>query len=148
MAISRSLRRVLVLTIATISLLPLAAPAQAAITRYERTATGHINASRASSGVARLRVADGLAWLARQHSCAMARSQMLRHRPRITAGIARFRVLGENVGVAPDLDAVHRAFMASSGHRRNILGPRYREVGVGVCRDRYGSYWITHIFRG
>jgi uncharacterized protein YkwD len=45
--------------------------------------------------------------------------------------------LGENIAAATGADAspqaIVAAWMASSGHRRNILDPDYRDVGVGVA---------------
>lgn len=39
-------------------------------------------------------------------------------------------------------------WMESPGHRRNIMNARLRNVGVGVVRDRSGSYYGTAIFLG
>ena len=74
--------------------------------------------------------------------------------------------LGENVGRtrintkkkptdAQIIDAVLRlqdAFMASSGHRANMLDSRFTDIGVGavLCKPEGKSYhniWVTHAFR-
>jgi uncharacterized protein YkwD len=55
----------------------------------------------------------------------------------------------ENVGRSGDggtILATHRAFMASSGHRTNILNGRYTDVGIGVARDRGGEWFVVHAF--
>ncbi len=39
------------------------------------------------------------------------------------------------------VEALHRGFMASAGHRRNILGD-FDRVGVGVT-DADGRLWVT-----
>ena len=39
---------------------------------------------------------------------------------------------GENVGMGPTIDTLHRAFMASLHHRQNNLNGRFHRVGVGV----------------
>lgn len=36
--------------------------------------------------------------------------------------------------------------MNSSGHRKNILNPRWTAVGVGVARDQRGEYFVVHAF--
>ncbi|MGH2703523.1 MAG: CAP domain-containing protein [Actinomycetota bacterium] len=47
-----------------------------------------------------------------------------------------WQALGENVGVGGDVEALHRAFMDSPGHRTNFLGD-YERVGIG--RERRSS---------
>ncbi len=53
------------------------------------------------------------------------------------------KVLGENVGVAPNVDVMERAFMNSAEHRANILNPGYRYVTIYVIRDVTGYVWAT-----
>ncbi|MBV8929616.1 MAG: hypothetical protein JO152_10875, partial [Mycobacteriaceae bacterium] len=55
--------------------------------------------------------------------------------------------LGENVGVGPDVDGVHRAFMNSPRHRAGILSPRYHSMGIGIA-VRNGMVFIAQEFRG
>jgi len=35
----------------------------------------------------------------------------------------------------------------SSGHRRNMLG-RYKYIGIGTAKDRYGRIYYTQVFAG
>ena len=56
---------------------------------------------------------------------------------------------GENVGRVPDGGTVlslHNAFMASPGHRANILNSLYNGVGVGVDFDANGMLFVTFEF--
>jgi serralysin len=46
-----------------------------------------------------------------------------------------------------NVDALHRQFMTSSGHRANILNDRYEEVGVGLAGNTTNS-WTTENFAG
>ncbi len=41
-------------------------------------------------------------------------------------------------------EAVVNSWMNSSGHRANILNPRYRKIGIGYCQtdSGYGHYWV------
>jgi uncharacterized protein YkwD len=41
--------------------------------------------------------------------------------------------LGENVGYGPSVAAIEDAYMASSGHRANILASKWNGVGVGYA---------------
>ena len=142
------LSRLLILAVACCAFLAIAVPADAAITSYEKDATGRVNWSRYTNHVKTIGIADGLAWLARQHSCEMARNQKLYHSTNLTSKVSNWTYLGENVGVSWSLWDVHQAFMKSPKHRANVLNTHYREVGIGVCRDKYGNFWITQIFRG
>ena len=57
--------------------------------------------------------------------------------------------VGENVGCGNSgqgvVELVHRALMASPGHRANILGD-YNQIGVGVSFDAGGTMWVTQNF--
>ncbi len=53
--------------------------------------------------------------------------------------------LGENVGRGGSIEAIHRAFMNSSGHRNNILDPAFTHLGVGVAKGSAGVF-VVHVF--
>jgi uncharacterized protein YkwD len=40
----------------------------------------------------------------------------------------------------------NNGFMASSGHRSNVLGPSFEAVGVGVYKSSTGGWWVTEVF--
>jgi hypothetical protein len=52
---------------------------------------------------------------------------------------------GENVGVGPDVQSVHQAFMNSPGHRENILFPYFTELGTGTAWSK-GNVYVTEIY--
>jgi uncharacterized protein YkwD len=59
-------------------------------------------------------------------------------------GYTGWSALGENIaGGYPTADAVVAGWMASPGHRANILSPRFTEMGVGrvTAAGTYGTYW-------
>jgi uncharacterized protein YkwD len=101
---------------------------------------------RAPAGLAALRVNQSLSTIARAHSYAMARKQILAHTPNLGSKVSGWTFLGENVGVGPSLRTLNVAFMRSTAHRQNIMCRCYRQIGVGVVRDSRGYYWVTHIF--
>jgi uncharacterized protein YkwD len=51
---------------------------------------------------------------------------------RMTAGGVVFRAAGENLALAQTVERAHNGLMNSPGHRRNILDPNFRRVGIGV----------------
>lgn len=40
----------------------------------------------------------------------------------------------------------HQDLMASEGHRGNILGPGFTDLGVGLAANSQGDFWITELF--
>ena len=50
--------------------------------------------------------------------------------------------LAENVGYGPSIAAVEDQFMASSGHRANLLGTSWDAVGVGYARSGSRHYVV------
>ena len=87
-----------------------------------------------------------LTLVARAQALRMANSGTLFHNPRLRTAVSNWRWVGENVGYGPTVLAVHRAFMASPGHRANILDRDYTQVGVGVVR-RGSRVWVAEVFR-
>ena len=129
-------------------------PADAA-TRKERKIERRLhNRSRANHGRRGLKLVPRLNRIARKHSLRMARQDDLHHNSRLVRQVRnmRWRRLGENVGVAPGmgrgtLRAIHRAFLKSPSHRRNVMLRRFRRMGVGVVRQS-GKVWVTVVFMG
>ena len=139
---------IVLVTLLFVGLVP--SPASAA-TALEKQMLRHTNASRDRHGLKPLRLDAGRTSKAHRHSAAMARAGELYH----TGDPADFYLRGvrwsrwgENVGRSTGkLDGLQDAFMASPVHRSNILGSRYKRVGVGVVR-RGGAHWVTLFFFG
>jgi len=120
----------------------LAIPAQAGT---EGAFLSKINASRAAAGLAPVSVHSDLTPDARTHSAEMMAAGDIYHTSPLSAVASGWEALAENVGAGPSVDSLHAAFMASSGHRRNILGD-YNYVGIGVSQSDSGQLWVTVIF--
>jgi uncharacterized protein YkwD len=62
----------------------------------------------------------------------------------VVAGYTPWRALAENIAAGqPTPQEVVNAWMASTGHRTNILNATYRDTGVGVAfGGTYGIYWV------
>jgi uncharacterized protein YkwD len=58
-------------------------------------------------------------------------------------GYTGWAAIAENIAAGyPTPEAVVAGWMASPGHRANILEPSYTEIGVGmVTGGSYGTYW-------
>lgn len=106
-----------------------------------------INASRSSlAGAGALRPASDLAAVAARQAAAMAAAGAIFHNQELGTQVTGWEVVGENVGVGPDVDTLHAAFVDSPGHRANLLDARFTEIGVGIARSG-DSLWVVEVFR-
>ena len=153
-----SVRRLLVLLLLVGSLLALPVPATAG----PRTTAEFVrvtNAARRAHGLRPMTVSATLTKLARAHSGAMARRSAARYGGRcdgralwhndISRKAGRWVWLGQNVGcgtlgrdIKASVRAIQNAFMASPGHRRNILYRRATHFGVSTWITP-GVIWVT-----
>lgn len=125
-------------------------PAAAAPADDEAAFISAINQSRGANGLGGLSTDAAAANVARAWSGQMAGENLLHHNPNLRAEVEAYvttawQRLGENVGVGYSVSSLHDAFMASAGHRANILGD-YNRVGVGVVREPSGRIWVTVVF--
>jgi uncharacterized protein YkwD len=109
------------------------------------------NTSRLNHDIRMVGLNAEMSELARRHSLKMARQNRLFHTADPSSYYLKgmnWRYWGENVGVTggtvKDLQA---AFMASPGHRANILNKAFTKVAIGAVR-RDGALWVTVFFYG
>jgi len=117
---------------------------------FERSTLCLLNAERTSAGLYALSTRPTLSRAAAGYSAQMVRDSFFAHRapagPYLAGRLARAGYLshtasdwfvGENLAWATGTAATPRhlvaAWMASPGHRRNILEPTFRDIGVGVA---------------
>jgi uncharacterized protein YkwD len=68
------------------------------------------------------------------------------HHSSLPQGInVRWCSLGENVGMGASVNSIEQAYMASPGHRANILATRWNGVGVGYAK-RGNTIYTVHVF--
>lgn len=136
------------LAIALASTLMSIDPAAAATSteELERELVAMVNVERAKHGLGALAVRSDIVTVARAHARTMATQQRLHHNPDFSRQITGWQRVSENVGVGPNLDSIHKAFLASPGHRANILDDRVTEVGIGIVTAN-GRIWITQNYR-
>ncbi len=118
----------------------------AGATSTEASVTSKINSARSARGVHRLSTRSDLVAVARGQARRMAARNALYHNPSLAQQVRNFRWVGENVGYGPTVAKVHSAFMASHGHKANLLDRDYTEVGVGAVWAG-GRVWIAQVFR-
>ena len=105
-----------------------------------------LNTERVHAGLKALVFDTRLAPTSRSWSASMASRNQLAHDPNLVSTVSRiepaWRSLGENVGMGYTVQSLHDAFMASSGHRANIMKAAYNRVGIGVVRSG-SKIWVT-----
>lgn len=147
-------RRMLIAVLATVGLIAgsvAIAPSASAATRamnarsaaFDWQMIDYVNQARVANGLPALREASGLtimsAWWSQQMTDG-ATGGNLQHNPdawtQVTSyGASNRRAWGENVAKMPigtSAKALFDAYMASPGHRANILSPKYHFVGMGT----------------
>jgi uncharacterized protein YkwD len=111
-----------------------------------------VNAERALSGAAALTLNSQLGWSAQTHSAMMGASNTLTHSgwyEEILASGYSGTSFGQNVAHwYAGASQVMAGWLASPGHRANILKPTFREIGIGCVLDGSGSAWWTQNFGG
>jgi len=154
-----SVRRLLTMLLLVIGMLALPVPANAG-PRTDAAFVRATNADRRANHLTSLPSSTTLAKLARSHSVAMARKSARRYGGRCNSGALwhnnistasnHWVWLGQNVGcgslgsggLAASVQRIQDAFMASSGHRRNILYRKANLFGVGSWIQD-GVIWVT-----
>ena len=111
------------------------------------------NRERASLGLRPLQWDTALANAARLHTTLLAEHSVLSHRfdgeadlqTRLRLAGASFSLVAENVAEAPEVTALHIAWMNSPPHRANILDPKVDSIGIAIER-RGEQYFATQDF--
>lgn len=120
-----------------------AAPASAAT---PSDFVSQINSLRASKGLQTLYVDSRLTAEAQAWANHMASVGGISHNPALGSTPGNWTVVGENVGVGPDVGSLMSAFIASPEHYANLTKASYNAVGVGVAVGGDGRIYTTHDF--
>jgi uncharacterized protein YkwD len=138
------------LAFATASLLagPLADPvAASASSTYESDVIKYANVERTSRHLAKVSSSACLDSYAESWARNMARKQRMYHQelgPILSK--CKLSQVGENIAFGyPSGKAVTKAWMASPGHKANLLNKRHRLIGVGAVQDKKGYWWVSEV---
>ncbi len=117
----------------------------------EKAMLSLVNEERAKEGVAALAWASNIVPVSRAHATDMWQREYFAHispdgedvGDRLDGSGVDYRIAGENLALAPTLDTAHNGLMNSPGHRRNILDPQFKKVGIGVIDNGiYGKMFV------
>jgi len=124
------------------------------LTESEKGIIDQTNAQRKAAGLPELVPNAKLMEAARGHSTNMASQGRMSHvldgrshADRATAAGYSYSSLGENIAWNQQTpEEVLGCWMRSSGHRANILGRGYTEIGVAVAVNERGERYWTQVF--
>ena len=122
-----------------------AAPAHATAADDTSALYAATNADRAANGLPPLQWDPLTALIAQSWVAHLVAINALVHNPDLATEItttvtSSWTRIGENIGWAGTVSSLESAYMASSGHRANILGD-YNRVGIATMRDGSGNVW-------
>ncbi len=132
---------------------PAPAANPASLTSEELQLVDLINAARRAAGLAPLTVDPRLTAAAREKAADLAASGTISHySARLGWPWDQWRRLGiayltggENVAGTSSVARAHELFLASPGHRANVLRPQHTHVGVGIApMSPYGLVVVEH----
>lgn len=104
-----------------------------------------LNADRRAKGMSTLPAQADAQAKAQAWAEKLARENTIYH-SKLSDGITtRWCSLGENVGYGASVPAIEDAYMASAGHRANILGTAWNGVGVGYATNGNRTFTV-HVF--
>ena len=112
------------------------------------TLAADVNAARASAGLRTLTSDGSLSAVAQSWANHMAQTDTLAHNPSTPSQIrSGWSAWGENVGFTTigSASTLHQAFMASAGHRANILNRSFTSLGVGWA-TKNGHTYVAEVF--
>jgi uncharacterized protein YkwD len=123
----------------------------------EQAIVNAVNQVRIANGLGALTVNPKLVEAAQFHAVDMAQFKTMAHDlpGSLLPGLAdraafvgyNYSTLGENIAVGyADTAPVMNAWMNSPGHRANILGADYTEIGVGIAVDSNGVPYYCQVF--
>ena len=131
----------------------------ATMSQGERALLTAVNAARAAHELAPLEVDPALTRAAQGHSRTLLRTNTFAHGPfaaRLARSGARGPVLAENLGWGKGSRAtaagIVRGWLASPGHRANLLRPGFTRIGLGTRTGTFlgvrGATVVTANFAG
>jgi uncharacterized protein YkwD len=106
-----------------------------------------VNQERSQRGIAIVKADEPLRTVGRAHSLDMFQRGYFSHYTpegkdpfdRMDAAGIHYQAAGENLALAPTLQAAHTGLMNSPGHKRNILDPHFHKLGIGCYQSKqYG----------
>jgi uncharacterized protein YkwD len=145
----RKIFSILIASMVLAALIPATSASSASCWSYsakDRSFAKKINNSRERRDRGRLKLDPELSRVAMKQTKSMIEQNELYHTRNLGSRVTRWTMLGENVGYGYTVTSLHKMFMDSSGHKKNILKSQYRFVGV-AAKQAHGWLWVTVVFQ-
>jgi uncharacterized protein YkwD len=113
-----------------------------------------VNQERKKAGVPLLERDTALRNVAREHSDDMFKKGYFSHInlenetpfDRIKSHDIIYLTAGENLALAQTVEIAHTGLMNSPGHKKNILNPKFRKIGIGILDGGINGVMVTQNF--
>ncbi len=110
-----------------------------------------INQERREKGLVELEADKSIRKVARDYALYMFENSYVAHQDlegrtpakRLKDAGIEYYSSGENIALSESVDSAHKGLMNSPGHRKNILWPFFRKVGIGAVNG--GEYGIMFV---
>ncbi len=112
----------------------------------QQTTLDLINETRTDAGLPAVQAHLALMNKAQAWAELLASENGLRHSNLPDGVTGNWQRIGENVGRGPSIAAIHEAYLASSGHRANILDPTFNFAGTGYAVAADGTVYTVQVF--
>ena len=129
-------------TVALVALVAVVALLTGCLRTQQTQVLNELNADRSAQKLRTLPTQADAQRKAQAWADKLARENKLYH-SKLSDGIStKWCSLGENVGYGPSVPAIQDAYMASSGHRANVLSTKWNGVGVGYAKNGNRIYTV------
>ncbi len=113
-----------------------------------------VNEERRKAGVRILERDTALRNVAREHSDDMFKKGYFSHInlenespfDRIRDHHIKYLTAGENLALAQTVEIAHTGLMNSPGHKKNLLNPKFRKIGIGILDGGINGIMVTQNF--
>ncbi|MDQ1444920.1 MAG: hypothetical protein QOI20_1384 [Acidimicrobiaceae bacterium] len=144
----RGVLAVVLMAAALVTSAPVLTAPAGAVSGNEATVAGDLlgfaNRERVARGLPALQLDDHATGKAQEWAEYMRSRNTLSHRSDFKSSFSGYSAAGENVGETEGTAGeLHRMWMGSSEHRRNLLQPGFDAAGVGVACAGDGRMWVV-----
>lgn len=113
-----------------------------------------VNEERKKAGIPLLERDTALRNVAREHSDDMFKKGYFSHInlenespfDRIRKHHINYLTAGENLALAQTVEIAHTGLMNSPGHKKNLLNPKFRKIGIGILDGGINGVMVTQNF--
>ena len=147
----RSIQRLLIiclLAVGAVAVVPAADAHAVSSSKYESDVIAYANVQRVKAKKVKVKASSCVDRYAEAQASKMAKAKRMYHQDLMTiARACKLNLVGENVADGfPSGKSVTAAWMASPGHKANLLHKDFRLIGVGAVKASNGRWYVSQVF--